>query len=308
MLNLTDLLRVPQVDTGLRFDISPDGQRVAFAWNQTGKWEIYELDLSEQGNHEANLITHGDGAKFSPQYSPNGKQLAYALDLDGSESYHIVLHDLKTASSIDLTPSSGYAHQPNFAFSPDGKSLAILSDERGQFALYLLFIETGENKLLLDLQRPIWDVSWSPDGNWIAAEAEMHASDRGLFVVEVETGKYEQIKANGAALNAQHPAWSVDSKILAFSAESGEWFDIGLYYMETGETHWLTQGPGDDTSPNWSQDGNRICWLHSDGAVNSFFFYESGYPVQQFLVSSGIHHQPQFSTEGEILFLFESPS
>ncbi len=204
-----------------------------FAWNQTGKWEIYELDLSEQGNSEVKLITRGAGAKFSPQYSPDGKQLAYALDQDGSESYHIVLHDPGTNSHIDLTPTSAYAQQPNFAFSPDGKNLAILSDERGQFALYLLSIETGDKKLLVDLQRPIWDVSWSPDGKWIAIEAEMQASDRGLFVIEVESGRYEPVRAKGAELNAQHPAWSPDSKSLAFSAESGEWFDIGLYEMET---------------------------------------------------------------------------
>ena len=114
MLNLSDLLRVPQVDTGLRFDISPDGRRVAFAWNQTGKWEIYELDLSEQGNSEVKLITRGEGAKFSPQYSPNGKQLAYALDLDGSESYHIVLHDPGTDSTY--RPHSDFRLRPAAKF------------------------------------------------------------------------------------------------------------------------------------------------------------------------------------------------
>jgi dipeptidyl aminopeptidase/acylaminoacyl peptidase len=307
MLNLADLLRVPQVDTGLRFDISPDGQRVAFAWNQTGKWEIYELDLSEQGNSEVKLITRSAGAKFSPQYSPDGKQLAYALDLDGSESYHIVLHELGTASYIDLTPTSACAHQPNFAFSPDGQTLAVLSDEGGQFALYLLSIETGDKKLLLDLQRPIWDVSWSPHGKWIAVEAEMQASDRGLFVIEVETGKVEQIKANDAALHAQHPAWSPDSRSLAFSAQSGEWFDIGLYDLETRTVYWLTQDVGDDTSPSWSIDGRRICWVHAEGAVNSIKVYEAGMRTAQYLVSAGIHHHAQFTGKGEILFLFESP-
>ncbi|MFN8403647.1 MAG: hypothetical protein U0V48_08815 [Anaerolineales bacterium] len=44
MLNLTDLLRVPQVDS--LFDISPDNTKLAFAWNKTGEWQIYELDLS----------------------------------------------------------------------------------------------------------------------------------------------------------------------------------------------------------------------------------------------------------------------
>ncbi len=43
MLTLTDLLRVPHVDS--LFDISPDNTRIAFAWNKTGEWQIYETRL-----------------------------------------------------------------------------------------------------------------------------------------------------------------------------------------------------------------------------------------------------------------------
>ena len=120
MLNLADLLRVPQVDTGLRFDISPDGQKVAFSWNKTGNWEIHTMSLRgaakrrrsnlKEGmrNYFSKIVvtSRGDGAKFAPQYSPDGTQLAYACDLEGSESYHIVLHNLKNDSSVDLTSNS----------------------------------------------------------------------------------------------------------------------------------------------------------------------------------------------------------
>jgi dipeptidyl aminopeptidase/acylaminoacyl peptidase len=307
MLNLIDLLRVPQVDTGLRFDISPDGRTIAFSWNTSGKWEIYECGVSPQRHEErkALQISSGEGSKFSPRYSPDGKKLAYVLDPDGSESYHIFIHDLGTASYIDLTPASAYAHQPNVAFSPDGKTLALLSNEQGQFALFLLSILTGEKKLLLDLHRPIWDVRWSPNGKWIAVEAEMEASDRGIFIVGVENGRAERIRTDSKELNAQHPAWSPDSSFLAFAAESGEWFDIGLYEVEEGIITWLTQGQGDDTSPSWSRDGSRLTWLHNEGAANSICIHDNESTHQR--VGLGIHHHPQFTAEGEIIFLFESP-
>ena len=154
MLHLADLLRVPQVDTGLQFDISPDGRSVAFSWNKSGNWEIYTMVWRAKRSNLLASTTGGEGAKFSPRYSPDGKQLAYALDPDGSESYHIILQNLETTSQTDLTPDCAYAHQPNFAFSPDGKALAMLTDEKGQFALYLLSIQTRERKLLLDLHRP----------------------------------------------------------------------------------------------------------------------------------------------------------
>ena len=309
MLDLTQLLRIPRVDAG--FDVSPDGTHLVFAWNETGNWEIYELEISPQRREALGerKITEGEGAKFSPHYSPDGKYLAYALDLDGSESFHIVLHDLGTDWHTDVTFNSAYAQQPNFAFSPDGKMLAILSDEQGQFALYLLVIETGEKKLLLDLHRPIWDVKWSPDGEWIAVEAEMEASNRGAFVVHLERGEWRRIGRSPVerGLNAEQPAWSPDSKFIAFCAESGEWFDIGLYEVETGEVEWLTQSTGDDMSPCWSRDGKRISWVHAEGAANSLMVWERGVPVKRYRVSVGIHSHPQFTPAGEILFLFESP-
>ena len=314
MLNLTQLLRVPQVDTGLRYDISPDGRNVAFSWNRTGNWEIYELNLSPQTQEEreARLITEGDGSKFSPRYSPDGKHLAYAVDFDGSESYHIVLHDLRTDLHVDLTPNSAYAHQPNFSFSPDGKTLTILSDEQGQFAVYLLSVETGEKSLLLDIQRPMWDVEWSPDGKWIAVEAEMEASDRSIFLIELDSGQCRQIKADGRSLHAQQPVWSPDSKFIAFSAELDEWFDIGLYEVETGNTEWLIQTFGEDTSPCWSIDGKRICCVHAEGATNWLTVYERERLIKQYdtahALTAGTHYQPRFTPNDEILFVFESPS
>jgi dipeptidyl aminopeptidase/acylaminoacyl peptidase len=126
-------------------------------------------------------------------------------------------------------------------------------------------------------------------------------------MVEVETGKWEQIKADNRFLNARQPAWSPDSKFLAFSAESGEWFDIGLYEVDTGKITWLTQSRGDDTSPCWSRDGRKIRWVHAEGAANNIVIYERGMPAKRDRVSTGIHHHPQFTPEGAILVVFESP-
>ena len=117
MLDLSQLLHVPHVDSGFKFDISPDGQRLVFAWNKTGRWELHEIDNSgvrqlAVGAGASSLTL--EGSKSSPKFSPDGTMLAYALDIDGSESYHIVVHDLSTNISIDLTPRIAYAHQPNF--------------------------------------------------------------------------------------------------------------------------------------------------------------------------------------------------
>lgn len=330
MLNLSQLLRVPHVNSGLRFDISPDGQRLVFAWNKTGGWELYEMSLRGRACSPPEAIStatgdchvgesallamtsHSKGAKFSPLHSPDGAMLAYALDLDGSESYHIVIHDLNTNISADLTPNIAYAHQPNFSWSPDGKMLAVLSDIHGQFALHLLPVDGAPGRLLKNVFRPCWDAKWSPDGQWIAIEAESAASDRSIYVMPVNRPRKGvrvhtiQLKVNGQLLNAQQPAWSPDSKFLAFSGENGEWHDIGLFNVESQEITWVNPSIGDDTQPAWSRSGEIIGWVHAEGARTSFQFKQSGDAVKQIKVGDGVHAFPQFTSD-RVVILYEDP-
>jgi len=318
MPDLAQLLRVPYVDNGLRFDLSPDGGKVAFSWNKSGNWEIYEISPSPNGRGAGSegkspgLLSQGAGAKFSPRYSPDGTMLAYALDIDGSESYHIVVHDLKTGHATDLTPDIAYAHQPNIAWSADGKTLAVLSDAKGQFALFLRPIDGSPSRLLWNVFHPCWDVTWSPDGQWIALESESTASDRSIHIVPVNRPrkgarvKTIQLKINDKMLNAQNPAWSPDSKFLAFSGELDEWHDIGILNVESQEITWVTQSVGDDTQPAWSRSGEIIGWVHAEGAGTSFQFRERGGAVKEKKVGAGVHYFPQF-TPASVVILYEDP-
>jgi dipeptidyl aminopeptidase/acylaminoacyl peptidase len=333
MLNLTQLLRVPHVDSGLKFDISPDGQRLVFSWNKTGKWELYEMSLRERTSPEAigedchvgesallAMTSHIEGAKFAPQFSPDGKYLAFALDMDGSESYQIVVYDFESKTSTNLTPRIAYAHQPNITWSADGKMLAVLSDKHGQFALHLLPVDVDADpgRMIKNVFHPCWDAKWSPDGQWIAFEAESTASDRSIYVMPVnrprKTGKGKptkipttQLKINDQPLNAQHPAWSPDSKFLAFSGENGEWHDIGLFNVETQEITWVNESAGDDTQPAWSRSGQLIGWVHAEGAQTSFQFRNGSGVVEQKKVGAGVHYFPQFTSEG-VVILYEDTS
>ena len=254
-----------------------------------------------------------EGAKFSPRFSPDGTQLAYALDVDGSESYQVVIHNLRTNISTNLTPRIAYAHQPNFSWSPDGKMLAVLSDKHGQFALHLLPVDGTPGRMIKNVFHPCWDVAWSPDGQWIAIEAESTASDRSIYVMPVNRPRKgvkvntTQLRINGQILNAQNPAWSPDSKFLAFSAENGEWHDIGLFNVETQEISWVNESAGDDSQPAWSRSGIIIGWIHSEGAKTSFQFKERGGAVKEKKIGDGFHSFPQFTSEG-VVILFEDSS
>ncbi len=191
--------------------------------------------------------------------------------------------------------------------------MAVLSDRHGQFALHLLPTDGSPGRLLKNVFHPCWDVTWSPDGQWLALQAESQASESSIYVIPIHRPRKAtkvmsvQLRIKGEALNAQHPAWSPDSKFLAFSAENGEWHDVGLFNVETREITWVNESIGDDTQPAWSRSGEMIGWVHAEGARTSFQLKRGSDAIKQIEVGAGVHSFPQF-TSNSVVILYEDPS
>ncbi len=253
------------------------------------------------------ITTAPPGGKFRPRYSLDGNRLAYALDLDGSESFHIAVFDFATGQHTDLTPNIAFAHQPNVSWSPDGTQLAVLSDAGGHFACHILPAGGGAARMVLDVDHPCWDAHWSPDGGWVAVEVEWHGQDRSIFLVNLYDGERRQLEHDGETLNAMHPAWSPDGGELAFSADPDGWYRIGLYDPASEKTRWLEGGEAEDTQPAWSPDGGRLASVHSRGADTSLRLHDlaSG-AILDHRLAPGVYSHPQFTRDGRgLLFVFE---
>jgi dipeptidyl aminopeptidase/acylaminoacyl peptidase len=240
MLDLAQLLRIPRVDAG--FDISPDGTHIAFSWNKTGEWQIYELHFPSpqgrgvRGEGEIKQITSSPGGKLNPRYSPDGTRIAYALDLDGSESYHLFVYNRVTGTHVDLTPGISHALQPNFCWSPDASQLAILSNQHGHFSTYVIPAAGGDAQLILDTGHPAWQVEWSPDGKHLAICCEMHGQEYRIFIVGLETKDTTEIE-----FNAFDPKWSPDNAKLAFHIDLAGWIDVAAYDLAEQNIYWLNK-------------------------------------------------------------------
>ncbi|MBN1992090.1 MAG: S9 family peptidase [Anaerolineae bacterium] len=305
MLPLKQLLCTPGVDPDYGFDLSPDGTKVAFAWNPTGRWEIYEAPID--GTVAPRQISNGPGAKFAPRYSPNGTRLAYAADFDGGENFHLFIFNLTQKRQADLTPNIGCALLPHFAWSPDGARIALLADRPGHFSVYTLPADGGDMQLVLDAGRPAWDVRWSPNGRWLAVEVDWRGQDHTIFLVSMVDGTTTQLVEDGVLLNAMHPAWSPDSQRLAFCADPHGWYDLGFYHLAGGVVEWASGGSGDDISPAWSAAGG-LAYLHRHGALTRLAVRQPGEKIVYHQLGEGVHARPTFTPDGrQIVLTFNSP-
>lgn len=305
ILPLDELLRVPYVDD--LFDLSPDGAEVAFSWNRTGRWEVYLAPTD--GSAPPRQVTEGPGAKHAPRWSPDGRRLAYVLDLDGSEQYDIWLYDRETGRHTNLLPETPDLISPSFAWSPDGHHIAFISNRSGRMDTYILPVEGGPARPVLSLPYSDLAVVWSPDGRHLAVVCMTRGQDTGIFVVPAEGGEPRPVAGPDGPLCAKHPAWSPDSSCLAFVAERDGCFQVALWDRASGAVSWLTDGEGDREHPAWSPDGRRLAWVRGRGPVNGLEVADlSSGAVASYQVEPGVHAFPRFTPDGTgLLFVFDNP-
>ena len=307
MIDLGLLLRVPCVDVEMGFDVSPDGEKVVYSWNPEGHWEIYEISIHDSSSKPRQL-SRGKGGKFHPQYSPDGGRLAFAVDYDGSENYHLFIHDFELGTQREIAAELNCAHQAYFAWSPDSKQIAFISDQTRQFNVYIIPVEGGEARLVLDAGHPAWKVRWSPDSSMLVVTVEGSGIDYDSFIVPLQGGDVVQVCDERGAIDAGQACWSPDSMQVAFSSDSLGYNNIGLFNMASRSISWLTDGEGEKQFPTWSPDGTRLAYVLNRGTLSWLAIQELGNPPKLYQVEEGVHYCPKFTPDGQnIVFCFDNP-
>jgi dipeptidyl aminopeptidase/acylaminoacyl peptidase len=255
-------------------------------------------------------LSSGAGSKFSPRWSPDGKHLAYAVDLDGSEQNDLWLCEVSSGENRNLTPNTLDSIQPGFCWSPDCQKLAFISDRSGDFEIYLLPLQGGQAQQFSQLRRTIQQVDWSPDGRWLAACAEGEGQDFNLHLLSLENGETRPMLEYGKLIPAREACWSPDSRRLAFSSDFRGFSQLGLYELDAGVIHWMTRQEADHSEPAWSPDGKRIAFVQHQGPQARLGVMQvCDRSVEFFELEPGILSHPVFGPDcRSIYFTFDNPS
>jgi len=163
----------------------------------------------------------------------------------------------------NLTRSSGTAERTP-VWSPDGKQVAWFSDASGEYRLMIGTQEglSAPREIKFDQPTFFHTADWSPDGKYIAVTDE----GLNLLLVEVVTGKVTRLDTDTYAHPERtfEPAWSPDSKWLAYSKRLPSQFHVLMAYSVTErKTYPLTDGLSDAVSPAWDAGGKYLYFLAS---------------------------------------------
>jgi Tol biopolymer transport system component len=109
---------------------SPDGSKIAFVSDRSGKWELW---ISNADGTEASQLTNfGAASVGSPRWSPDGRSIAFDARPKGHSEIFVVSVDGQGLR--DLSPRDQEEKQP--AWSPDGHWIYFDSNRAGPMQLW----------------------------------------------------------------------------------------------------------------------------------------------------------------------------
>ncbi len=184
---------------------APDGKSIAFVfrrYDDINRTDICLIDL-ETG---ATQTVYGkpQTRAWGPRWSPNGEWLAFISQESGHDDLWMARPDgsgLRQVTKLGLDVVE-------FAWAPNGKSIAATLNRNGSFELALITPKTGNADLLRDLPGVHSNPHWSPGGAFLTFEFESATQFPDLYRIHLATGEVTQ-------LTFSTPPWLAAAKRVA---------------------------------------------------------------------------------------------
>lgn len=211
--------------------IAPEGRRLAMTELNGDNWDVWVYDL-DRGTRTR--LTFGDGIEGPAVWSPDGTELIYSSDEDGSDDLF-----RKRADGSGEATQLTHRDAPIFVsdWSPDGRHVIALyggpaDEENGWFGgadLAYLDVEGGGDIVpFLSSRANESEASFSPDGRWVAYQSNESGRSEiyvrpfppaeGRWLISDEGGGYAR--------------WSPDGTQIFYRSDGGI---MGVTYTASGD-------------------------------------------------------------------------
>jgi dipeptidyl aminopeptidase/acylaminoacyl peptidase len=287
---------------------SPDGRRVAFVRAAEGG-KGADLWVRTLGSTDERRLAHDDSSILAVSWSPDAAHLGYSAgarsirheqtpEYSGAKLIFTITE--RTPSQAFVVPAAGGKATP--IGPPFGGPLRWIDARRVVFdrqspdykrrTIFTADIATGAPRLLReDVDEKFWSIPGntgaaaqpSPDGKWIAFLSDRDGWDH-LYVMPSAGG--DAVQVTKGKFEAWRPVWSRDGSKIAFDA-NGEGApgtrhlgvaEISGTTTPQAKVTMITGGRGTNVSPEWSPDGSRLAYQHTDTRNSADIFVVEARP------------------------------
>jgi Tol biopolymer transport system component/DNA-binding winged helix-turn-helix (wHTH) protein len=286
---------------------SPDGSRIAFAWNGNPAHVDKGFDLYVKGLGSETLLrlTQHPSEWISPAWSPDGTQIAFHRMAGTDTGIYVVpalggperkLRSTRMPMTNVFTPIN---------WSPDGKWIAFAdsASEEERARIYLLSMETLETTQIPINPTCIGEglPAFSHNGEHLAFWCLRGGYDAVLYSLPIRGGRPKTISSFRAFPRGL--TWSADDEKLIYSLKSlgsGLSEELGEVTVESGSTKQLAFA-GSATLPTVSPRGDKLAYssLFTNSDIWRRDLLQPESPAAKLIPSSRAQFDAQYSPDGK---------
>jgi tricorn protease len=218
---------------------------------------IYTLDADTKKANKVNITLQSDNnqarkeIKDAAPYvrsisaSPSGERVVVTAR---GELYDV---PVKEGVTRNITQSPG-AHDREARWSPDGKSIAFISDGTGETEIYLYDVENNStSQLTKNNDTYIRELSWSPDSKYIVYTDRKNRinllnvaakSSKNILTEPLQEFRGVKFSADSKWITYTRPAANDHSVIYIYNISSGKEYAITDKWYDSGNPTFSTDG------------------------------------------------------------------
>ncbi len=263
---------------------------IAFAADRSGFKEIYLMDAD--GANQRPITAH-KSISMSPEWNPNGREIAYISYYSGSPSIYLV--DLSSGRKTPVITTGSLNISPSF--SPDGLKMAFArSIGDGNTEIFLCNRDGSALQQLTHSSGIDTNPAWSPSGREIAFTSSRTGSPQ-IYIMDAEGANLRRVTFEGNYNDGA--AWSPDGTRLVYASRRTGNFDVAVADIVTLESRLLTSGGGSNETPSFSPDGRRILYTLKrttrDATTTQIYVMDATGGNRKQLTSEGNNSAPVWS-------------
>lgn len=256
--------RTSQVTRNRDWDIrwpSSDNQG-KIIWERDGELEVF--DVSSRRSNKVNILVPNDGVNRRRRQASVANQISsYSLSPKGERALFAARGDIFTApiekGSVRNLTNSSNAHDKLPAWSPDGKTIAFISDKSGEEEIWTVPQDGSAEpqQLTSGSSAQKYAPFWSADGKKLVYSDK----DARLTVANVETKQVQQIAAarNGLIFNY---AWSPKGNFVAFTMQTANGLNsVHIWSSSENRTYRVTPEMFGAGNAAWDPNGDHLFFI-----------------------------------------------
>ena len=247
----------------------------AIVYEQFGS--LHLLDLMSASDRALDIQIVGDLAEVRPHFQKiEPKRIRFAgISPTGARAVFGVRGEILTVPAEkgdvrNLTNTTNVVERDP-AWSPDGNSIAYLSDESGEYALHVRDQSGLGEVRKIDLGTPhtfYYSPAWSPDSKKIAY------TDKRLNFSYVDLEKKTPVRVDTDTYTdpGNHPqmTWSPDSRWIAYTKQlRSHMHAVFAYSLEQAKSYQITDGMSDALFVAFDKEGKYLYFTASTNAALS---------------------------------------